>query len=95
MEFRPFCDEICGHLRGLDFAGGDSLAVVHGIFKGGNVSRYLLLGVALLFLSVGIVEAGPDEPGPVPEPFSAVLLASGIAGLGIRAYRKRRRQQAE
>jgi len=55
----------------------------------------LLLGVALLFLSAGFVEAGPDEPGPVPEPFSAVLLASGIAGLGIRAYRKRRRQQAD
>ena len=58
------------------------------------MSRYLLLGVALLFLSVGIAEAGP-VPEPVPEPFSAVLLVSGIAGLGIRAYRKRRRQQAE
>ena len=94
MESRLFCDEICSHLRGLDFASGHTLAVVHGIFKGGNVSRYLLLGVALLFLSVGIAEAG-IVPEPVPEPFSAVLLVSGIAGLGIRAYRKRRRQQAE
>jgi hypothetical protein len=43
-----------------------------------------------LCLSVASVANAGEVTVPVPEPMSMWLIASGVAGLGIRAYRKRR-----
>ena len=43
----------------------------------------------VLFTSVAM-PAFAGAPVPVPEPVSGWLIASGLVGLGVRAYRKRR-----
>jgi hypothetical protein len=43
----------------------------------------------LLFASVAST-AYAGEPNTVPEPVTGWLLASGLVGLGVRAYRKHR-----
>ena len=52
------------------------------------LSAMFVLSMLVLVMS-GVAEAG-DPPAPAPEPVSAMLLAAGAAGLGIRAYRNRR-----
>ena len=44
----------------------------------------------VLFAAVA-TPALAGAPSPVPEPVTGWLLASGLVGLGVRAYRKSRR----
>jgi hypothetical protein len=47
------------------------------------VTLFVLCASVAVPASAGILE-------PVPEPVTGWLLASGLVGLGVRAYRKRR-----
>ena len=44
----------------------------------------------LLCVSVAGVAAAGGPVAPAPEPVSTWLIASGVAGLGYRVYRRRR-----
>ena len=53
------------------------------------MSRWMFVFSALVIVTLpGIAEAG--TPVAAPEPASALLLAAGAVGLGLRAYRRRR-----
>lgn len=49
-----------------------------------------VLSLLVLFVSVATFAEAGAAPAPAPEPVTSLLLVSGLAGLGIRAYRRRR-----
>jgi hypothetical protein len=52
--------------------------------------RVLSLFLFVLFVSMATFAEAGAVPAPAPEPVTSLLLAGGLAGLGIRAYRRRR-----